>query len=1036
MLPGVVTMLKARCPGRLELLGWSFLLLLILAGCGLPFRSDENPGDTPQGEATTTPSSEVDGDKSTDAGGPTPTPPLQQKPDPTPTPKVLPTATVVSTPEVGSSTSQSPISGSQSGTGLQAALTASVTAGQAPLSVQFTNLSSNADTFRWDFGDGEIDATNLTSETVAHQYVKAGTYEVALAIAKTGDDTSIALATTTIVVEPGLLHRIVLEPSNPNVIAAGSEQFTVKAFDRFGNVISGLASELSAGDSAGQINAGGVFTASTKAGQYEAAIKAVVTQGPATETATADVTIEPGVLTEVRLKPDTVGLNIGESQEFTATAVDIYGNPLPNARLTWRIDQRIGTISTSGLVTAGNVAGFYENGVTAALLSVEATASITVNPDSPAKVTIPAVLVAAGEPVTLEALVLDQYGNAAPTSDIIWSVEDPKAGSISSANTLTAGELARTYPNAVQAVVRPGGLTATVAVTVVPGPLDRVVVAPDVVAIGMGMSQQYVAAGVDRFGNRISGLDITWTLSQDIGTIDADGLFSSGDTPAAQVNAVKAMARQNNLIRSGEAALTIEPDHVAFISDRNDGQLDVYVMNMDGSGERRITTGAAPVVFSWSPDGRRIVSDFDFFDSRYIVSTNDDGIWDVLLTDSGVDSDPDWSPKGNRVAYASNVDGNGEIYVMDVDGGNPVRATDHPAEDQNPAWSPDGESLLFASDRDGNLEIYMVRISSGEITRLTSRPGPDSHPRWSPDGAEILFISGQDGDSEIYLMNSDGTDVRKLTSNRVEDTSPSWSPDGRRIIFASGGKHKDWEIYTMSRVGDQISRLTDNDSLDLAPRWAPRKPGVEVNQASVFIPETGSRAPLTQQDMIDHASAAIVRIEVGEATASGFIIDPDGLILTSNYVTRDSEVVSVSLRDGSTHTGQVVGRDLLRNLALIRIEASGLSWLELADVGQVETGSEVFALGYTTSPDEIKLVSGVVADLKIDAGRNIRWLQINVPLGWEYSGGPVLNVYGEVAGVVDAKTVSGGIQGAGLAIAANTVNVYLERLKAGEIISN
>ena len=107
--------------------------------------------------------------------------------------------------------------------------------------------------------------------------------------------------------------------------------------------------------------------------------------------------------------PETVELNIGESQEFTATAVDIYGNPLPNARLTWRIDQRIGAIGASGLVTAGSIAGFYENGVTAALLSVEATASITVNPDSPAKVTIPAVLVAAGEPgfTVMETVELD-----------------------------------------------------------------------------------------------------------------------------------------------------------------------------------------------------------------------------------------------------------------------------------------------------------------------------------------------------------------------------------------------------------------------------------------------------------------------------------------------------------------------------------------------------------------------------------------------------------------------------------------------------
>ena len=1029
-------MLKARCLGRLELLGWSFLLLLILAGCGLPFRSDETSDLTSQGEATSTPSSEVDGNKSTDTKNPTPTPAIEENPDPTSTPKLLPTATVVSTPEVGSSPTQPLVPVDKSSTGLQAALAANVTAGQAPLSVQFTNLSLNADNFRWDFGDGETAATNLTDETVSHQYVKAGTYEVALAITKNGDDSSTALATTTILVEPGLLHRIILEPSNPNVIAAESEQFTVTAFDRFGNVISGLTSEFSAGDLAGQIDSSGVFTAATKAGQHEAAIKAMVTQGPATKTATVDVTIEPGQLTEVRLKPETVELNIGESQEFTATAVDTYGNPLPNARLTWRIDQRIGTISASGLVTAGNVAGSYENGVTAAILSVEAAASVTVNPDSPAEVTVPAVLVAAGEPVTLEARVVDQYGNAAPTSDIIWSVEDPKAGSISSANTLTAGELARTYPDAVQAVVRPGGLTATVAVTIVPGPLDRVLVAPDAVAIGIDMSQQYVAAGVDRFGNRISGLDFTWALNGEFGTIDTEGLFSSGDAETGQGNSVKATAIQNSLVRTGEAAVTIEPDHVAFISDRNDGQLDVYLMNMDGSAVRRITTGAAPVVFSWSPDGRRIVSDFDFFDSRYIVSTNDDGIWDVLLTDSGVDSDPDWSPKGNRVAYVSAVDGKGEIYLMDIDGGNPVRVTNHAAEDRSPAWSPDGESLLFSSDRDGNLDIYVIGISSGAMTRLTSRPGPDSNPRWSPDGAEILFTSGQDGDSEIYLMNSDGTDVRKLTSNKVEDTSPSWSPDGRRIIFASGDNHKDWEIYTMSRVGDQINRLTDNKSLDLAPRWAPRKRGVEVNQASVFIPETGSRAPLTQEDMIGHASAAIVRIEVGEGAASGFVIDPDGLILTNNHVTRDSEVATVALRDGSTHNGTVVGRDLLRNLALIQIEATALPWLELADVGQVEAGSEVLALGYTAAPDDIALALGVVSELKVDSGRNIRWLQIDVPLGWEYSGGPVLNLYGEVAGIVDAKTVSGGIDGAGFAIAANTVNVYLERLKAGEIISN
>ena len=284
-------MLKARRPGRLELLGWSLTILLVLAGCGLPFRSDETPASASQEEDTSAPSSVTDvteEDEATGAEDSKSTPVS----DFTPTPEILPTSTVVSTPEAGSGQSQSTNPSSRSISGIQAGLAASVTAGQAPLIVQFTNLSSNADNFRWDFGDGETDATNLVDEVVSHQYVKAGTYEVALAVAKNGDDHSIALAAIKVVVEPGLLHRIVLEPSNPSVMAADQEQFTVTAFDRFGNIILGLASNLSVSEIVGQIRADGVFTAGTKAAHYEAAVTAVVTQGPATKTATVDVTVE------------------------------------------------------------------------------------------------------------------------------------------------------------------------------------------------------------------------------------------------------------------------------------------------------------------------------------------------------------------------------------------------------------------------------------------------------------------------------------------------------------------------------------------------------------------------------------------------------------------------------------------------------------------------------------------------------------------------------------------------------------------------
>ena len=923
-----------------------------------------------------------------------------------------------------------------SGPRLKARLAEGAVVGQAPFMVNFTNLSENADTFQWDFGDGDVATTSHVDEPISHQYVKAGSYKVTLTAATSGPTQSKAITSVTVVVQPGPLHRIIIQPDILTLSVAAQDQFTVSAFDRFGNLISGLSTRLWSDEIAGKVDDSGAFKAGTQPGVYEAGVTVEVTQGTVTKTASAGVTVAPGPLAKVLLHPEAVELNIGESHEFTARAVDAYDNPLPNARLTWQVAETIGTISEEGVLTAGTVAGTYKNGVTAALLSIEATASVTIVPDPPVEVKIPAILVSAGESVNLEALVINQHGNPVQASEVVWSVQDANAGSITGPSLFIAGELARTYQDAIRANVRSVELGATVSVTVLPGPLQLVAVAPQVAEIGIGMTQQFVAVGVDRFGNRISGLDIAWRMKNDIGNIDADGLFTAGENPVATIRAIEATATQSGVNRSGDASVSIEPDQVAFISDRNDGQPDVYVMNMDGSDLRRVTTGATPVVFSWSPDGRRIVSDFGFFANRYIVATNDDGQWDVLLTNLGLDAGPVWSPDGRKVAFVSTREGNADIYLMDVDGSNPIRVTNHPAADQNPAWSPDGKKVVFASERDGNLEIYVVNLADGSVNRLTDRRGTDSHPSWSPNGKEIVFRSNQDGDSEIYLMNSDGTEIRKLTSNLVEDTSPSWSIDGERIIFTSGDQPADWEIYTMSRLGDQVTRLTSNQDLDFGPRWAPRKRGVAVGQASIVTNLVPPRSLLTDQTVASRVGDALVRIQTPTGAGSGIVIDSGGLILTNNHLTRGTQKVLVFLKDGIQHNGSVVGRDLLRNLAVVRIEASGLDLLELGDVSQVQVGSAVVVVRSPLGAGDTTSTLGRVSALKVDGGRNIHWIQTDIPLGSEKSGAPLVSLQGEVIGLVDPKAVDVGLDGAGFAISANTIKLYLDRLIAGEVIAN
>ncbi len=128
---------------------------------------------------------------------------------------------------------------------------------------------------------------------------------------------------------------------------------------------------------------------------------------------------------------------------------------------------------------------------------------------------------------------------------------------------------------------------------------------------------------------------------------------------------------------------------IAFTSDRN-GNLEIYVMNPDGSNQVRITSNNV------------------------------------------VDACPTWSPDGRKIAFVSNRDGNQEIYVMNADGSNPVNLTTHSAQEFNPAWSPDGSKIAFETNRDGNVEIYVMNADGTNLVRVTNHPATDAFPAWKP----------------------------------------------------------------------------------------------------------------------------------------------------------------------------------------------------------------------------------------------------------------------------------------------------------------
>ena len=179
-----------------------------------------------------------------------------------------------------------------------------------------------------------------------------------------------------------------------------------------------------------------------------------------------------------------------------------------------------------------------------------------------------------------------------------------------------------------------------------------------------------------------------------------------------------------------------------------------------------------------------------------------------------------------KLAFASERDGNYEIYVVNPDGGGLTRLTNSEFTDREPVWSPDGSRIAFVSDRSGNLEIY-VMAATGDAggfnppTRLTNDPADDSSPVWSPDGSKIAFVSNRSGTDNIFVMDANGSNQANLSNTlNGDDNEPTWSPDGARIAFASNRDVND-EIYTMNATGSAQTNISNNaNGEDRHPSWA------------------------------------------------------------------------------------------------------------------------------------------------------------------------------------------------------------------------
>ncbi len=222
--------------------------------------------------------------------------------------------------------------------------------------------------------------------------------------------------------------------------------------------------------------------------------------------------------------------------------------------------------------------------------------------------------------------------------------------------------------------------------------------------------------------------------------------------------------------------------------------------------------GPAQVVFASDRDG-----------NSEIYRMLPDGRNQVRLTFTTMASEttPAGSPDGRWIAYERADHGSPtyrQIWLMSRDGRGAFMATDGPFNNTSPSWSADSTKIAITSDRDGDWEIYALDLATMGLIKLTNNTWDDFDPDWSKISGRIAFSSCRTpSNCELFSMAADGSDVRQLTAG-FNDSGPTWSPLADRIAFY-GSRPEGQALYTMGADGADITMLVPQSLRPGSPAW-------------------------------------------------------------------------------------------------------------------------------------------------------------------------------------------------------------------------
>ena len=170
---------------------------------------------------------------------------------------------------------------------------------------------------------------------------------------------------------------------------------------------------------------------------------------------------------------------------------------------------------------------------------------------------------------------------------------------------------------------------------------------------------------------------------------------------------------------------------------------------------------------------------------------------------------------------------------------------------------------------------------------------------------------------------------------------------------------------------------------------------------------------------------------ISQGAGSGVVITQDGYIVTNYHVIEGAGSITVRLPDGKTYTASVIGADPDTDLAILKIPASGLTPAVLGDSAALQVGQTTLAVGNPLGALGGTVTSGIISALDREItieGQTMSLLQTDAAINPGNSGGGLFNLYGELIGIVNAKSSGSDIEGLGFAIPINTAKKIIEDL--------